>query len=141
MPKKGEANATAFPPSLGESIDKLYAQRAARLQAEDAVEKMKSAEQALKAHVLKLLTAAKMNGGKGSLATVAIKMSRTYKLKPEIGWPEFWAWARKDKLGVYLQRRVAVTAVGEAISAGQRVPGVVAEDTVDLSINKIGGAS
>lgn len=138
MPAKGKPNASAFPASIGDAIDKLYMQRAARLEADRAIERMKEEERALKAHVLKLLTAAKLNGGKGAIATAAIVMSRTYRLEPEVGFAKFWEFARKDKLGVYVQHRISASAVAEAIGAGKRIPGVVEEDVVDISLNKVG---
>lgn len=39
-------------------------------------------------------------------------------------WDAYWEWARKDKLGVYVERRPAKKAVTEQLAAGNKVPGV-----------------
>ena len=39
-------------------------------------------------------------------------------------WDAYWAWARKDRLGVYVERRPAKKAVQEQLEAGVKVPGV-----------------
>lgn len=39
-------------------------------------------------------------------------------------WDAFWAWARKDRLGVYVQKRPAVKAIREQLDDGAAVPGV-----------------
>jgi hypothetical protein len=39
-------------------------------------------------------------------------------------WDAYWEWARKDPLGVYVERRPAKRAVYEQLDAGVEVPGV-----------------
>jgi len=51
-------------------------------------------------------------------------------------WDAYWAWARKDRLGVYVQRRPAVTAVYEQLDAGKKVPGVLRGKLPTLYISK-----
>lgn len=51
-------------------------------------------------------------------------------------WDAYWAWARKDKLGVYVQRRPAVTAVREQLDAGKTVPGIEIEKISVLYVSK-----
>ena len=51
-------------------------------------------------------------------------------------WDQYWAWARKDKLGVYVQRRPAVKAVYEQLDAGKEVPGVLRGKLKILHVTK-----
>lgn len=138
MAKKRVDAAATLPSDLGEAVDVLYARRAARLEAEREVDRMKEEEVALKQHVITLLREAKLRGAKGSMATAAITLKRTYKFAEGVGWLQFWAFARKDKVGALLQKRIAVTAVDEYLKAGKQVPGIVPEDVMDLSLTRIG---
>lgn len=138
MSKRTTGAAATLPVDLGEAVDALYARRAARLEAEREVERMKEAEVALKQHVIALLREAKLRGAKGATATAAITIKRTYKFAEGVGWLQFWAFARKDKVGALVQKRIAVTAVDEYLKAGKQVPGIVPEDVIDLSLNRVG---
>src|SRR5690606_2949088 len=109
-----------------------------RLEAEREVERMREAEGALKQHVLALLRDAKLRGAKGMTATAAITMRRTYRLAEGTGWLQFWTYARKDKVGALVQKRISVTAVDEYLKAGKQVPGIVPEDVIDVSLTRIG---
>lgn len=53
-------------------------------------------------------------------------------------WDAFWAWARKDTLGVYVQKRPAVKAIQEQWEVGNTIPGVVPEKIPTLHISKAG---
>lgn len=125
-----------FPKTLGACIDALYSARALRLKHEKTIESMKAQERELKQLIMAQLAADKIDGAKGKIATAAI----TRKPVPVImDWPTFWAFARKDKLGVYVQKRIAVESTRELFDAGKEVPGAALEEVIDLSLTKAGG--
>lgn len=128
--------AKTFPKTLGACIDALYAARALRLEQEKAIEGMKAQERELKQQIMAQLSADKIDGAKGKIATAAIMHKRVPVV---LDWPTFWAFARKDKLGVYVQKRIAAEATRELFDAGKEVPGAVLEDVFDLSLTKAGG--
>lgn len=125
-----------FPATLGACVDELYKQRQARLILERDVEQLKERERLYKEHIIALLTKQKLEGGKGKVATAAIQWRRTLVLSD---WQKFWAWARKDPLGVYVHKRIAVEAAKEWMDEVKKpVPGVDPMDVVDLSLTKVG---
>ena len=128
--------AKTFPKTLGACIDALYSARALRLEQEKTIEAMKAQERELKQLIMTQLAADKIDGAKGKLATAAIMRKRVPVV---LDWPTFWAFARKDKLGVYVQKRIAVESTRELFDAGKEVPGAVLEDVFDLSLTKAGG--
>jgi len=135
MPR-GEVD-VKFPKTVGACIDDLYTRRAARLKLEKQVETMKVEERAFKDHIINELSKVKIDGAKGRVATAAITWKRTFVVAD---WAKYWAWARKDKLGVYVQKRIAIEAVREWSDENkQPVPGVDPMDVVDLSLTKVGG--
>ena len=125
---------------LGSLIDELYARRAERLEAERAAEELKKAETVLKGEIFDALRAAKLSGAKGAVATCSITTKRTFRLAEGDGWAKFWEFARKDKLGVFVQKRIATNAIGEYVGAGKQVPGVTPEDVLDLSLTRVGAS-
>ena len=125
-----------FPKTLGACIDALYSARALRLEQEKVVESMKAQERELKQLIMAQLAADKIDGAKGKIATAAIMHKRVPVV---LDWPTFWAFARKDKLGVYVQKRIAVEATRELFDAGKEVPGAALEEVIDLSLTKAGG--
>jgi len=131
--------AEKFPAQVGAAVDLLYERRAARLALERQAEEMKEAEGRLKAHVLELLAKGKQTGAKGKVATAAVTWKRTLIVTD---WSKFWAWARQDPLGVYVQRRAAVEATQEWMEQMRKpVPGVDPYDKQDLSLTKVGGST
>ena len=128
--------AKTFPKTLGACIDALYSARALRLEQEKVVESMKAQERELKQLIMAQLAADKIDGAKGKIATAAIMHKRVPVV---LDWPTFWAFARKDKLGVYVQKRIAVEATRELFDAGKEVPGAALEEVIDLSLTKAGG--
>lgn len=121
--------------SLGEHIDALYSLRTWRLELERQVEEIKEKERLAKYDVINALRAEKMEGSRGKLAVVRI--TKTLKPRLVVGkWLDFWNWARKDKLGVYIQKRIGEAAIGEQWAVGKEVPGIYAEEIEDLSITK-----
>lgn len=125
-----------FPKTLGACIDALYSARALRLEQEKTIEAMKAQERELKQLIMAQLAADKIDGAKGKIATAAIMHKRVPVV---LDWPTFWAFARKDKLGVYVQKRIAVEATRELFDAGKEVPGAALEEVIDLSLTKAGG--
>lgn len=128
--------AKTFPKTLGACIDALYSARALRLEQEKTIEAMKAQERELKQLIMTQLAADKIDGAKGKIATAAIMHKRVPVV---FDWPTFWAFARKDKLGVYVQKRIAAEATRELFDAGKDVPGATMEDVYDLSLTKAGG--
>jgi hypothetical protein len=125
------------PVPIGDLIDLIYAKRAERLELERTVDVKKVEEAALRADIMTRLREQGLGSGRGAAATATITYHNIYKV-PTGSWPEFWAWARKDKTGVYVQKRLSAEAIGEQLAAGKRVPGVVAEQVADLSVSKSG---
>lgn len=128
--------AKTFPKTLGACIDALYSARALRLEQEKTIEAMKAQERELKQLIMTQLAADKIDGAKGKIATAAIMRKRVPVV---LDWPTFWAFARKDKLGVYVQKRIAVESTRELFDAGKEVPGAALEEVIDLSLTKAGG--
>jgi len=127
--------APKFPKTLGACIDDLYLRRAKRLALDRSVDALKAEEKLYKEHIIGLLTKQKLEGGKGDVATAAIMWNRTLVVSD---WKKFWTWARNDKLGVYVQKRVAIEATKEWMDEMQKpVPGVDPLDVQDLSLTKV----
>lgn len=118
---------------IGEVIDALYQARQARLDLEKEVEALKEREREAKAAVIARLNELKLDRASGSECTASVTMRRTMVVTD---WPTFWAWARKDKTGVYVQKRIAVEATREVYESGKQIPGAQPEDLVDLSLTK-----
>ena len=53
-----------------------------------------------------------------------------------LDWDAYWAWARKDKLGVYVQKRPSTTAIAEQLAAGKEVPGIELVTLPSLSVTR-----
>lgn len=121
---------------LGVVIDALYRARELRLDREREVEGLKRQEKELRGLIIAALRKSGLDGARGEVAFGSIVAKRTVRLTTPDAWPEFWAWARKDPLGSYVQRRVAVEAVREQLDAGKKVPGVELEEFDDLSLTK-----
>jgi hypothetical protein len=121
--------------SLGEHIDALYTLREWRIELERKIDEIKEKERLARYDIINTLRADKLEGSRGEVAVVRI----TTKKKPVIAkgkWEEFWTWARKDKNGTYVQKRIGEAAVMEQLDAGREVPGVYVEEIEDLSITK-----
>lgn len=121
--------------TVGELIDKVYQARAKRLALERQVEELKLAEVDLKQQVIDTLRAGKLESARGKLATATVGKRRRLIVE---NWSMFWTWARKDKGGNYVQKRVASEAVNEWLSEhkGGVVPGLGYFDDWELSLTK-----
>lgn len=127
-----------FPPDVGAAIDLLYAMRAKRLALEKDVEAMKQDEASLKAYIIQGLQSVKLQSGRGAIATGSIR-PKHYCRVADGGWPKFWAWARRDAGGNYVEKRAASTAVLEYLDVSKKgVPGVETGSVLDLSLTKAG---
>jgi hypothetical protein len=123
-----------LPAAVGACVDLLYRQRTRRITLEREIEEMKEAERVLRDHIIVLLHESKLEGAKGAMATASITRKNVFKIAD---WPDFWNWARKDKLGVYVHKRVASEAVGEYMDTTHSgVPGVEVFPVIDLSVVK-----
>lgn len=99
------------------AIKAKRAERAARAKADVLKKAATAAEEALLAHLLETkVETVKVGGVQWTVGDKEI--CETYD------WDKYWAWARKDTLGVYVQRRPAVTALKELFADGKTVPGV-----------------
>ena len=136
--KTVEPKRVAYPKQLGICIDMLYAARAIRLAREKEIEQLKADEKALGDHIMNTFAKSELDGAKGRVAVAAIKQVRTVKLiEGPQSWLDFWQWARKDKLGIYVQRRPGVESIREQIESGVQVPGVELMTVVSLSLTKV----
>jgi hypothetical protein len=90
---------------------------AAQKKADDA----KKALAALEAQLLDELAAAKVD----SVRVRGFNFTPGWReILETYDWDAYWEWARRDKLGVYVERRPAKRAVYEQLEAGATVPGV-----------------
>jgi hypothetical protein len=126
-----------YPKDVGACIDKLYKDREKRIVHERSIALLKQDESGLKQHIIGLLNAAKLEGGKGKVAIATRQIKRTWVLDKE-RWNDYWEFARKDKTGSFVEHRISVEAINEAFAAGKKVPAVTPVDIVTLSINKVG---
>ena len=130
-----KTTAVKFPKTVGACVDDLYLRRAQRLKLEREIEAMKEEERVFKEHIIAELSKQNLDGAKGREATAAITWKRTLVVSD---WKKFWTWARNDKLGVYVQKRVAIEATKEWMDEMQKpVPGVDPLDVQDLSLTKV----
>lgn len=129
---------TRKPPSVGELVDKAYQTRAKRLELERQVDELKKAETDLKQLAIDALRVVGLESARGKVATATITKRRRLSVKD---WSAFWAWARKDPGGNYVQKRVASEATNEWLAEhkGKAVPGVEQFDEWELSLTKAGG--
>lgn len=118
---------------LGTAIDKLYALRAERLEAEKQIKVMKSNELALRITIKRLLDAASLEGGRGASASASIQYSTEPTAKD---WPAIYDYIRDNDAFDMLQRRLASTAVKDRWDSGIIIPGIEKFDTWDLSVTK-----
>ena len=119
--------------TLGESIDKLYQARAARLVKAKEVKDLQAAEAAAKLEVLRLLEEAGLEKASGKLATAGI-------LKSDIpiisNWDALYAYITATGKFELLQKRIGVTAWRELYQDGILVDGTEAGVDNDLSLTK-----
>ena len=118
---------------LGTAIDKLYALRAERLEAEKQIKVMKSNELALRITIKRLLDAASLEGGRGISASASIQYSTEPTAKD---WSAIYFYIRENDAFDMLQRRLSSTAVKDRWDSGIIIPGIEKFDTWDLSVTK-----
>ena len=122
-----------YPRALGAAIDLLYTQRAARLDAQKAVDLMKEEEAKLADHILNTFTKEELNGSKGQLAVAAIKHTVTINTTD---WDAFLAYCVKTKSWDMLRKQPTVAAVKARWDEGKQIPGVEPFTKIDLSLTK-----
>lgn len=118
---------------LGTAIDRLYALRATRLEAEKAIKTMKADELSLRITIKQLLDAASLEGGRGQQASASIINSTEPTAKD---WPAIYAYIQENDAFDMLQRRLSATAVKDRWESGIVIPGIEKFDTWDLSLTK-----
>lgn len=119
--------------TLGESIDKLYEARAARLAKAQEVKELQAAESAAKAEVLKLLTESGLEKASGKLATAGITSDDVPYIQD---WDKVYEYIKINDRFDLLQRRIGVVAWRDLFKDGVLVPGTEAGVDTDISLTK-----
>lgn len=122
-----------YPKTIGAQIDKLYRDRAKRIEAQRKVDAMKEAEGLLEEHILTTLSTSRLEGGKGKLATAA-KTTRTIARCKD--WPAFFKYVKESDSFDLIQKRINDSAFRERLEAGVSVAGVEPFEVVSLSLTK-----
>lgn len=126
-----------FPDNIGECIDLMLTTRDERLEiqreADAKIKILKTKEDELEAHILQNLQDIGLEGGKGSLATVAVKATIVPTVKD---WDAFYAHIRETGSFDLLQKRPTVSAYRERLDAGEIVPGVEPFKKLELTLNR-----
>ena len=122
-----------YPKTTGGCIDKLYKDRAKRIAAQRKVDDMKEAEGLLEEHILSSLKGARLEGGKGKLATAALSTRTVAKCKD---WPAFFKYVKETDSFDLIQKRINDSAFRERLEAGVSVPAVEPVEVVSLSLTK-----
>lgn len=124
-----------FPKSLGECIDKMYALRTERLNAQKLVDAMKAEEGLYEEHILTTFTKVALNGAKGNVATAGVKHSTVYNITD---WDAFLADVKKKKAWDCLQKRLSTTAVAARFDNNKALAGIEIFQKISLTLNKVG---
>lgn len=118
---------------LGELIDEVHAARAKRLEAQQAVDDMKSHEEKLKKEIILLLKDAAAEGATGSTANARI----TKKVVPAVkDWAALYQYIQSTQAWDMLDKRCNAAAFRARLDDGVEVPGVEAYEVEDLSITR-----
>ena len=118
---------------LGELIDEVHAARAKRLEAQQAVDEMKSHEEKLKKEIIALLKDAAAEGATGSTANARI----TKKVVPTVkDWAALYQYIQSTQAWDMLDKRCNAAAFRARLDDGVEVPGVEAYEVEDLSITR-----
>ena len=119
--------------SIGTKIDELYQARAARLTLEAQVKDLKAVETQIKEDIIAELSTSGLQGAKGQVATASI----THKVRPIVhDWDAVYEYIHKNDMFALLHQRITTTLWGAMRDEGEEVPGIAAEDYVDLSLTK-----
>ncbi len=128
--------AKRYPKTLGACIDRLYREKAERITLGKQVDKMKSAEYALREHILQQFPKAKLKAASGKVGAVA----RTEKDMPRVtDWEAVHDFIHENDAYDLFQRRLHEGAVAERWAEGVEIPGVDRFKKVDLSVTKAKG--
>lgn len=119
--------------TLGESIDRLYEARAARLAKAKEVKDLQAAETLAKTEVLKLLGESGLEKASGKLATVGILKDDVPFIKD---WEEVYKYIKANDRFDLIQKRIGVLAWRDLFKDGILVPGTEAAVDTDLSLTK-----
>jgi hypothetical protein len=127
---------TAPADNLGAMIDRAWTYRAARLEAQRDVDRLKEKEDEMHAEIGAALRKAKLQGGKGVLASAGFRRTQVAQVVDE---EAFLAWGKLKANRDCLKAGVVGEAWRLRLAEGVEVPGVEAflKETVVLS--KAGG--
>jgi len=119
--------------SIGAIIDRLKKMQDKRIESQRCVDEMKKDEKAVEQQVIEMLTAQKLDGAKGKLATAAIVNSVTPIIED---WDKFIAFVAKTKDWSLIQKRAGTTAIVERWDNKQEIPGIGRLPKQSLSLTK-----
>lgn len=109
------------PPSLGATIDNLWAMREEKRRLEAELKEVEDRIAELEEQLLDRLDAEGLDKATGSKATVSVSTNTVAQVTD---WDELWKFILKNKYTHLLQRRVSDPAYRELLEQGKRVPGV-----------------
>jgi hypothetical protein len=132
--------AKKIPQTTGAVIDALYKLRNERIEKqrgfEEVIAKLKEAEKALEDHLISTLGKSKLNGAKGSLATVSVSKS---VVPGKVNWTELYSYIVENDAFDLLEKRVAKVAFRDRLEQEpDGIPGVEPMEITTLSLNKAG---
>lgn len=134
LPKKP---AIKIPKSFGLCADRLFELKAAKAEAQKAVDAIEAEEKALKEHLIENLPKSQQSGASGRVANAKV----VTKIVPSVAdWDKLYEHVKKAKgfSGFSLfQRRLAEGAVKEVWEAGKAIPGVEKFNAVTVSLTKL----
>lgn len=123
-----------LPKSLAACADLLYTTRQERLALQKQVDAMQAQETAIREHLINTLPKGEASGIAGKVARVSIVTKTSTRVED---WSEFYAYVKKNDAFDLLQRRLSNPAVMERLDDGEKVPGVVKFNYVDISMGAV----
>jgi hypothetical protein len=121
---------------LGAMIDSVWEMREKRLAAQRDVDRLAESEQEARALIGEMLRKAKLQGGKGKLATAAFRRTQVAQVTDE---DAFIAWGKLKANRDCLKAGVVGKAWRLRVAAGETVPGVEAFLKEEVTLAKAGG--
>lgn len=123
----------AYPTTIGECVDLLYALRAERLTLAKQVTDKKTEEAKLKNHLIDALKEAALEGARGETASLGL----TYTTVPRAeNWDDIWEFVEANDAHDLMEKRLSATACRERWNEGLEIPGITKFIDVDVSLTR-----
>lgn len=132
--KSASPNPTSRAPSVGASIDQLWALRESKRELEA---KIKVLDDAIKADEEALMDRLEKEGLEKATGTKAgVSISKNVVANVE-DWDKFWGFISKTKNYQLVQRRVSDPAYRELMEMGTKIPGVLPFTKTRLNVRSL----